>query len=84
MTPHPQDTLSLMVASAHTSSGEGHTTREVDAVVLGPRGEGEHRGVGTLGVRGGEGDLSPGEGGWRPPLTGPSHHTGEVGGAAGY
>ena len=39
--------------------------------------------MGTLGVRGGEGNTGPGEGGGRPPLTGPWHCTGEVGGAAG-
>lgn len=67
---------------AHTSSGEGHLTGKVGAVVLGPQGEGEHGGLGSLGAPGGEGLPGPGEGGRCPPLTGPWHATGNVLGVA--
>lgn len=67
---------------AHTSSREGHTTREVGAVVLGRRVR-WHEEWGLLGVREVRAILVQERSG-RPLCGGPWHRTGEVGGVAGY
>lgn len=67
----------------HTSCREHHLTGEAGAMVLGPWGEGEHRGVAGPGVQGGQGSRRPEEDGGRAPLTGPRNGTGHLAGAAG-
>ena len=51
-------------------------------MVLGPWGEGEHRGEVGSRALGGEGSCRPGEDGGRAPLTGPGHRAGQVPGVA--
>lgn len=66
----------------HLSSLEFHLTGEVGAMVLGSRGEGEHRGAKGLWVHSIKGGPRPGEMDKPPPITDWRQGAGQVCGAA--